>query len=174
MDDKLSLVFFIVIAFGFLVYCYKIRESFKDSVPIGIEDVEGTIVDVNKTNQDMCKFAGDGVYISKSTIEEIVTKFEETDLQNVNEIFKSNGLMTNNSDGSVDYHDGWLKDITFENINKLSCKLLRLYIIEKTSSSQESISVDDDVVDDDVEDNEQQLVTGIKNAVLRAAERARN
>ena len=75
------------------------------------------------------------IYLSKENVKSIEEDFERyEELLPIIDMFKNENLIVENIDSSIEYRDGYIDDLYFDGINKLSCKQLRNYFNKKTSN----------------------------------------
>ena len=58
------------------------------------------------------------------------------------DMFKKRGLIVEKIDGSKEYVGGTINNIYYDGMNKMSCKLVKLYLERKTSSPDKLSSND--------------------------------
>ena len=75
------------------------------------------------------------IYLSKENVKSIEEDFERyEELLPIIDMFKNENLIVENIDSSIEYRDGYIDDLYFDGMNKLSCKQLRNYFNKKTSN----------------------------------------
>ena len=81
-----------------------------------------------------CKMSGrNGLYLSPIDAEQIYNVFLSRGMHNIIDMLKDKEIIVENIDGSIDFKGGYIKNVYFKGMSKLSCKLLKLYLREKSS-----------------------------------------
>lgn len=81
-----------------------------------------------------CKMPGhNGMYLSPDDAEQIYNVFQSRGMHNITDMLKDKEIIAENIDGSINFKGGYIKDVYFKGMSKLSCKLFKLYLKEKSS-----------------------------------------
>ena len=81
-------------------------------------------------------------FLRQKMIENDLKKPGNKSLAPVIDMFKKRGLIVEKIDGSKEYVGGTINNIYYDGMNKMSCKLVKLYLERKTSSPDKLSSND--------------------------------
>lgn len=127
-----------------------------------IPDIKANVKLDKMDTIDSCKLPGkNGVYISPIDTEEMYKLFSKKDLYMLSNMLIEKGLLVEHTDGSVEFKGGYIKNVYFKGMSKLSCKLVKLYIREK-AEKRKSVSYDNG------------FINAISQVIYKSALRAHN